>query len=258
MFFHVRIFLYSLVFFGILELVSMDFVSSQLAMLTENKFFLILFMFVAVVFYFYQISKKISRSPSMTPIPTLFVVGSLGLLYFIENHWQQNVFILICAFIYYFLHIALYRLQLYRKDKTAIGIISAGNVAAVFLMYAVAYGIYLNFAISLWFFMAFIFLVTMFLGFQYFWLINENKRIVLNYSLILGFVMAEIVWVLNFWPFGYLTTSVVGLIFYFVFWDIIQRHFLQKLSKRRIVANMVFLGVIVTIVLSSTRWFPAI
>jgi hypothetical protein len=70
--------------------------------------------------------------------------------------------------------------------------------------------------------------------------------------------MAEIFWVLNFWPFGYLTTSVAGLVFYFVFWDIIQCHFLQKLSKRRIVANMVFLSIIVMMVLSSTRWFPAV
>lgn len=258
MFFHAQIFLYSLVFFGILEFVSTDFMSSGLASLSENNFFISILVFFALIFYFYQVSKKISKNFSMTPVPVFFVIGSFGLLYFIQSHLQQNLFISICTFAYYFIHIALYRLHTYKKDKTAIGIISAGNVAAIFLMYAVAFGVYLNFTIPLWFLMAAIMLITMLIGSQYFLLISEDKARVLNFSLILGFIMAEIVWVLNFWPFGYLTTSVVGLIFYFVFWDIIQCHFLEKLSKRRIVANMVFLGVIVTIVLSSTRWLPVV
>ncbi len=258
MFFHARIFLYSLIFFGILEFVSIDFISSKLAFLSDKNFLFSVLIFFGLFFYFYQISKKISKSSKMTPIPVFFVVGSFGLLYFIQAHWEQNVFIVLCSFIYYLIHIALYRLQTCKKDKTAIGILSGGNVAAIFLMYAVADGIYLNFAIPLWFFMIAIIIVTTLIGFQYFLLIHENKMVVLSYSLILGFIMMEIVWVLNFWPFGYLTTSVAGLIFYFVFWDIIQCYFLEKLSKRRIVANMVFLSVIVTMVLLSTRWLPAV
>jgi hypothetical protein len=258
MFFHARIFFHSLIFLGILEFISLDFVSSNLAFLSARNFFLASLGFLVLIFYFYQVAKKVSGSFSLTPIPVFFAAGSLGLLYFIQAHWEQNCFIVICAFVYYFIHLALYRLHLYRKDKTALGILSAGNTATIFLIYAVTYGIYLNFAISLWFLMTVILLCTTLISFQYFLLVGENKMLMLSYALILGFIMAEIFWVLSFWPFGYLTTGVAGLIFYFVFWDIIQCHFSQKLSKRRIVFNLVFLSILVTVVLSSARWLPVV
>ncbi len=258
MFFHVRIFLYSLIFLGVLEFVSIDFISSELAFLSDKSIFFTVLIFLGLLVYFYQVSKKISRNSNMTLIPVLFVVGSFGLLYFIQTHWQQNCFIVICTFVYYLIHLAIYRLRSCKKDQTALGVMSAGSIATIFLLYSVAYGIYLNFAISLWFLMATIMVITTLISFQYLLFVCENKMLVLSYGLILGFIMTEIFWVLSFWPFGYLTTSVAGLVLYFVFWDIIQCHFLQKLSKRRIVANMVFLGIIVMMVLSSTRWFPAV
>jgi len=258
MFFHAKIFLHTLIFLGILEFISTDFIGDRLVILTSKNLLLSIIIFLALFFYLFQVSRKISRNLTMTSVPIFFVAGSIGLLYFIQARWQQHFFILLCSIVYYFIHLSIYRLRSCRKDQTAIGILGGGNVAAIFLIYAVAYGIYLNFAISLWLLMAVIMLVTILITYQYFLLIRESKKSALNYSVILGFVMAEIVWVLNFWPFGYLTTSVIGLVFYFIFWDIIQCHFLEKLSKRRIIANMILLGVIVTIVLSSTRWLPAV
>jgi len=258
MFFHARIFLSSLVFFGILEFISTDFISSNLAFLSDRVFFLSFLIFLILTIYFYQVSKKIAGNFRMTPLPVFFVISSFGLLYFIQAHWQQNFFILLCTGVYYLIHISLFRMRSCKSDQTAIGILSGGNVATIFLIYAVAYGIYLNFAISLWFLMATIMLITTLISFQYFFLVCKKKMLALSYGFILGFIMTEIFWVLSFWPFGYLTTSVTGLIFYFVFWDIIQCYFLEKLSKRRIVANMVFLSIVIAMVLSSTRWFPSV
>jgi len=147
---------------------------------------------------------------------------------------------------------------MYYRDKTARGIIAAGSIATFFLFYALSYGIYLNFDIPLWVLMLVLTFVTILVSFQYFWLINENKKHVLNYSLVLGLVMAEIIWVLNFWPFGYLTTGVITLIFYYVFWDLVRCHFLDELSKKRVVANMIFFGFLVALVLSSARWLPVV
>jgi hypothetical protein len=159
---------------------------------------------------------------------------------------------------YYFIHISIYRLRSYYKDKTARGIVAAGSIATIFLFYATAFGIYLNFDIALWAFMFLMMLATSLISFQYFWLINENKKNVLNYSLILGLIMAEIVWILNFWPFGYLTTGVITLIFYYVFWDLIEHHFLNDLTKKRILFNLIFFGILIILVLSSARWLPVV
>jgi len=258
MFFHFQVFLYSLIFFFVLEFVASDGVSSQLAGLSKGGTWLAVFIFFFLFVYFYQIAKRVSQRASMTPIPLMLVISTFGLLYFVQSIKQQQLLIILSALAYYFLHIALYRLRSAKRDQTARAIIAAGSVATIFLFYATAYGIYLNFAISLWILMAMLMLVTIFVSFQYFWLINDDEKNVLNYSLVLGFVMAEIVWVLNFWPFGYLTTGVISLIFYYVFWDLVQCYFLNVLSKKRVITNMFFFGTLIALVLSSTRWLPVI
>ncbi|MEI7621073.1 MAG: hypothetical protein WCJ51_00900 [Candidatus Moraniibacteriota bacterium] len=258
MFFHIRVFLNSLIFLVALEFVSADIISAGWAELSDKKFLASLLLFMILLGVFFQLSRRVTKYWRMTLIPMFFVASSFGLLYFIQPHWEQHFFIVVCAVVYYLLHLALYRLQSCRKDKTANGFINASNMATIFLVYAVAYGVYLNFAIPLWFLMVFVMGVTTLVSLQNFSLFSENKDAVLNYSLILGFIMAQLAWVFNFWPFGYLTTSVIGLAFYFVFWDITRCYFLERLSKRRIVANMIFLGLIMAMVLSSTRWLPVV
>jgi hypothetical protein len=194
----------------------------------------------------------------MTPLPVIFVLSTWGLLYFVQSYKQQYLLIGLSTIAYYFIHISIYRLRSYYKDKTARGIVAAGSIATIFLFYATAFGIYLNFDIALWAFMFLMMLATSLISFQYFWLINENKKNVLNYSLILGLIMAEIVWILNFWPFGYLTTGVITLIFYYVFWDLIEHHFLNDLTKKRILFNLIFFGTLIILVLSSARWLPVV
>ncbi|HOW60305.1 MAG TPA: hypothetical protein P5548_02860 [Candidatus Moranbacteria bacterium] len=194
----------------------------------------------------------------MTPMPLLFTLSTWGLLYFVQSRNQQYALIILSSIVYYLVHISLYRLHVYYKDETARGIIAAGSIATFFTFYSMSYGIYLNFDIPLWIFILLLTIATIFISFQYFWLINENKKDAMKYSLILGLIMSEIAWTLNFWPFGYLTTSVISLIFYYVFWDLIKSHFLNELSKRRVVANMIFFGFLVTLILLSTKWLPVV
>jgi hypothetical protein len=246
-----------MIFFFVAEFVSSDFFGNYISS-SSGGFWLGMFLVFILLTYFYQIAKRVSRRTSMTPMPVLFALSTWGLLYFVQSSKQQYVLMALAAIAYYFVHISLYRLNLYYKDQTARGIIAAGSVATIFLFYAASYGIYLNFDIPLWALILAEMAVTILVSFQHFWLINDNKNNVLNYSLILGLVMAEIVWILNFWPFGYLTTGVITLIFYYVFWDLATCHFLDELSKRRVVANMIFFGLLVTLVLYSARWLPAV
>jgi hypothetical protein len=258
MFFHIRIFLYSLIFLFITKFISSSFVGETISSASSKKLWLIGFLFLVLLVYFYQIARRLSQRVSMTPLPVVFVLSTWGLLFFVQSYKQQYLLIGLSAIAYYFIHISLYRLRSCYTDKTARGIIAAGSIATIFLFYAMAFGVYLNFNITLWAFMSLLILVTALISFQYFWLINENKKNVLNYSLILGLIMAEIVWVLNFWPFGYLTTGVITLIFYYVFWDLIGHYFLDVLTKKRILFNLIFFGILVILVLSSARWLPVV
>lgn len=258
MFFHSKVFIYSLLFL-ILSKYSISQSGSEILLgLFENHFISGILLIIFIGFIFFQIGKSISGKISMTPIPIFFVLSSFGLLYFTNSQKQQNILIVLCFLAYYFMNIAFYRLKLYAKDKTAIGIIGAAMITTAFLFYSAIYGFYLNFAVSLWILMIIFALITFFITFQYLNIINKNKKEVFKYSLILAFIMLEIVWVINFWPFGYLTTGVIALIFYYVLWDIVVGHFLKELSKKRILVNIIFFGIMIVLILATSRWLPLI
>lgn len=172
---------------------------------------------------------------------------------------KKQIFNILSSTIYYLALLGVYRLALRPKDQTAKAMLAAATASTMFFFYAASYGIYLNFAIPLWQLMTFYLLVTFSSSYQYFKAIDaESKKSSFNYSFLLGFVMMEIAWMINFWPFGYLTTGVILLIFYYILWDLTQSYFLDLLSKRRVLVNIIFFGFLIGSVLSSSRWFPNI
>jgi len=258
MFFHFKIFLQSVGFFLALEIMTLGPVSDFLGGLFRASIWGGGLLLVLVAVYAFRTAHRISKRATMTPIPIIFFLGSLGLLYFINSPIQQHIFICIASAIYYFSHLGMYRLRTYDKDQTARGIVGATALAAIFFAYCTIYGIYLNFVFPLWALMLAFLCISTLVSFQYLWLIKKDKQSVWSYSLVLGLVMTEIAWVMNSWPFGYLTTAVVTLMFYYVFWDMVQSHFLGLLSKKRVVANMVFFGILAAIVLGSSHWLPVV
>jgi hypothetical protein len=154
--------------------------------------------------------------------------------------------------------LGIYRLKFYEKDQTAIGIIGAGAVATIFFFYSAVYGIYLNFVFPLWALMLAFLFVTTLVSFQYLWILKKDLKMVWSYSLVLGLIMTEIAWVLNFWPFGYLTTGVIALIFYYIFWDLVVGAFNGILTKKKVIINMAFFNSLVLIVLLSSHWLPVV
>jgi hypothetical protein len=152
-----------------------------------------------------------------------------------------------------------YRLGKYEKDQTAKGMNEAATSATIFFTYTGAYGLFLNFLVPLYVLMLTYFLVTLLLSYQYFSIVkNDGKEKVLVYSSILGLSMMEIAWIINFWPFGYLTTGVIALILYYMLWSIIQSYFLTILSKRRTVINLLFFSFLILLVLLTSKWIPVI
>ncbi|TSD00920.1 MAG: Uncharacterized protein Athens071425_536 [Parcubacteria group bacterium Athens0714_25] len=243
MFFHFQSFIFSLIFALGLELIA----------LKQESFFYVLFFLIFLSFWANQ---KIYRKISFAVIPILFSLSSMLMLYLIDQSVEKQVFIALSFFMYYLTFLSACRIRRYKLDQTARGLLAASLMVTIFFFYTSVYGVYLNFAISLWFLMA-VFLVATFLAsYQYLEIINLEKMSVWKYSVILGLIMSEISWVVNFWPFGYLTTGVILLIFYYIIWDIIQSYFLKLLSKKRVVANMVFFSLLIGIILLSSRWLP--
>jgi hypothetical protein len=245
MFFHFTIFFYSLLyFFGLQMILSRD-----------NLFFPIS---IALVIFSVFASKKLGKVWKASIVPVIFSLSTFSLLYLIDSALEKEIFIILVSFLFYLDLLAIWRLQDYKKDQTARGLLATSIMAAIFFFYASFYGIYLNFQISLWILMFLYFAVTVILSFRYFKFVSKDTRLVWSYSITLGMIIAEIAWVINFWPFGYLTTGVIVLMLYYVFWDLVQSYFLNLLSKKRVIANIIFFSLLVALVLFTSRWLPLV
>jgi len=246
MFLKLKPLLYSLLFYAGLEII-----------VSQPRFVFIVFVFLLVA-SLYE-GRKIGGRWIFSVLPVLFAVSSTGLLYLIALTYEQQIFIFLAALMYYFSLFGAYRLGRYRQDQTARGLNMAAAAATIFFTYAGAYGFYLNFLVPLYYLMFAYLLVTLFVSYQYFIIIRPNdKKTVWLYCFLLALIMTEIVWTLNFWPFGYLTTGVIALILYYVLWDLTQGYFLNLLSKKRVIANMVFFSMMIILVLITAKWIPVI
>jgi hypothetical protein len=246
MFLKLRLLIFGLLFFGGLELA-----------VFQPQYIFLLAVFLALAAFFE--GKKSGGSWLFSLLPTTLSVFSIAQLYLIGLVYEQQTFILLAASMYYLALLSAYRLGEYRQDQTARGMNMASSTATIFFAYTSIYGWYLNFLVPLYWLMLAYLAVTLLISYQYFTIIKPgDKRNVWLYCFTLSLIMAEIVWTINFWPFGYLTTGVVALILYYVLWDLIQSHFLNLLSKRRVVANMVFFSIMIIMVLMTAKWIPVI
>lgn len=270
MFLKLKPLLFSLIFLAGLE---------AIALLRDYVLFVVLFLFLISI---YQ-GRAIGQKWKFSVLPAFFTLSSVALLYLITLIYEEQIFIFLAFSLYYLSLLGAYRLGNYEKDKTARAMNMAATAATVFFTYAGIYGLYLNFAVPLYFLMLVYLVVTLLVSYQYFSIIyphnnsteninialnknnvigaeinKENKKIVWTYSFILALVMAELVWTINFWPFGYLTSGVIALILYYVLWDMVQAHFLNLLSKKRVAANLIFFSLIISLVLLSSKWIPVI
>lgn len=228
----------------------------ELILLKPNSVIVVMVFLLVIAAYG---GRKIGGKWFFSVLPIFFTFSSVALLYLITLGFEQQIFILLSAGMYYLSMLGAYRLGLYAGDKTAKGMNMAAMAATIFFTYAGSYGLYLNFLVPLYYLMLVYLFVTLFVSYQYFLIIkNDERKTVWTYSFLLALVMTEIVWTINFWPFGYLTTGVIALILYYVLWDLTQSHFLNLLSKKRVVANMIFFSIMIVLVLLSAKWLPVI
>lgn len=187
----------------------------------------------------------------------LFTLSTWTMLHLIDYSFEKDIFIFLSAIIYYFFLLGGYKIGKKPNDETARGIVAMVLMATVFLFLSATYGVYLNFEVASWWLMLFYFINISVISYRYFTIIeNRNKKDVLVYSLILGFAMLEMGWVINFWPFGYLTSGLILLMFYYILWDLAQNYFYGNLSKKTVIMNLILFVALTTIVLYSSRWLP--
>lgn len=217
------------------------------------------FSFVAFLIIFLISFRIFSKVWSGWFIATVFYCSIWTILHLIDYDTERHIFIIISGLVNYFLLFGVYRISAKPDSETAKSVVAMSVMAVIFLFFSSTYGVYLNFNLASWFLMTFYFFNIAIISYQYFLLTGEeNSKKVLVYSLVLGFCVLEMGWVINFWPFGYLTTGTVLLMFYYIIWDLSKNYFQNILSVRKVVLNLIFFMLMSGMVLYSSIWLPNI
>ena len=195
-----------------------------------------------------------------TVLPAVLVPGAVLLLSLIDPPFEMKLFIFLSALVFYTTVLAGWRLFRYEKDETAKAMYNIATVAVLFCWYAATYGWYLNPSMSfpIWMLIVVFSVITFLASFVSFAINQLDRDKWLIYSIFLTTLVAQTVWIQNFWPFGYLTVAVITLIIYCVGWEIVLSFFLKKLTVRTVLFEILFLAGSIIIVLLSTKWYPVI
>ena len=115
---------------------------------------------------------------------------------------------------------------------------------------------YLSFTISIFSTMVLFFTVAAFIFYLSLKISNPKSSDLLFYSILAGFIIAELFWALSFSPLGHFSISAVLLIIFWFWRDILQRHFENKLSRKIILQNIIFGAVGLGLIFLSAKWLP--
>ena len=136
MLFHLRSFIYSLIFLAALQMI----VFRQLFF--EGAVFLALYTLVVVW--------PLVRKPRFLSISFFLSLGSVNLAALIDQGLEKHLFILIASLVYYISLVGAYRLKNYRCDQSAQGMIEISTLVAAFFWFISIYGWFLNFQVETW------------------------------------------------------------------------------------------------------------
>lgn len=243
MIFHVFVLFASLFLFGAFEI----------ALAFPSK---LVWISAAAIILLWRFSWKIGGSLSAAVIPTLFALSTALILFFVSSIAQRHALLVLSTAVFYVGVLGIYRLRQYSGDKTARSMLALSAMASLFFFYSAFYGIFLNFR----FFtqpmmMASFGGVTFLAAYHSFCVYLPKKRERARFfAIALGFLIMEIAWIAGFWPFGYLTTGVVVLIFLAVPWDIFQHSVDGQLSRKRTIAVLTVALLLLSMVLASSAW----
>lgn len=247
MIFHFAVFFWTIIFYLGLEVVA-----SQPAVPSWTWYF---FSIIPLIIISLLASRRLTQRFSDAFLPGLLSLTAPILLSLIDQPTERQIFTVISAGMYYFALLGIYRLRHAPADKTAKSFLYSATMAAMFFFYAGVYGFYLNFNFPLWGLMLIYSLGTALTSYETFLGVEERRhQRLLLYSVLLGLVMGEMAWVMSFWPFGYLTTGSVTLIFFFILWDVALDGFRRKLSLRKAAFRLLFFFGLILLLLFSSPW----
>lgn len=250
-------------FFGELTLFSQSFGLSWQSLL--------LMLLVAVVSGFW-ITKQEKLSFLLT---LLFSVATVAFLLVIGDNLIKRIYVLFVTALFAVTLYGLRRFFVSRPAETppdklqridfGFKINQTIVMLIVFFASAGAYGIYTAFTLAAWQMMLLIFSVV-FLSVSYIIRLNfiksqvlglhldSNKNRTFNfYAFLMSLIMIELAWVISFLPVNHLTFGALLVVIFYSFWNLIRMHLRNKLTRDKLLGEMIFLGGAILFILWGSR-----
>ncbi len=237
--------------FAVIALILLLLFANDILFFSEKSSFFLIGIFLLITFY---ATYKIEKRFIFAIIPISIIVSALALLFFIDSVIKRDIFVVGVSVVYYSAFLAIVRMKNNSKDMTARTFFSISIISTIFFFFAASYGIYINFEIPLWIFITIGILFLIFMTFASLHTYSTNTYRTLLASTILSFSIAQIMWMMNFWPFGYLTNSSIVVVLYYVLWDMYVMVFTNTLSKKRVINNIAIGMILLFILLFTSRW----
>lgn len=214
---------------------------------------------IFLVFVF-LLSQYFGRSVALSFVPVFFAFSSTLLLFFVSAPSLRRVVTLLSSMVFYVGVLGIYRLRHYAKDVTARSMISLVSMASLFFFFSAFYAVFLNFQnfnvlLLMASYAAGTFFSSLILFMRFF---PENVSRAWFFSAFLALFMAEVGWISTFWPFGYLTTGVLSVLFLSLPWDTVGISSSRMVSTRRLAFHSLCVLILLSLVLSSSVWLPVV
>ncbi|PIP17591.1 MAG: hypothetical protein COX43_03490 [Parcubacteria group bacterium CG23_combo_of_CG06-09_8_20_14_all_35_9] len=202
--------------------------------------------------------------------PLFFILGSLIFFIFIENRIFQYLFMIGAALM---LAVQLENIFIYfnhpYKEKISLaiqsGVSNFFDFITLFLFYSsfFSFRIFLN--ITLLSLIPLVFLITILLVYENFWAngifrISENvggttsESKSVSYILIIGILLAEMFWVVNFLPLSFYTNALLLTIVYYTVTSISKCYFKGETESKVVKRYLVFGLFLIGLVLGTAKW----
>ena len=184
-------------------------------------------------------------------LPSILAFSVPLLLSLIDRGFEMRVFIIVASCLYYLALLGVYRLHQAPQDKTARTMLNLAALASLFFVFTATYGLYLNYEVPLALLLGVYFFGSAIVTFQtsYVATTPKNARRSMVTAFVIGLLMTEFMWVVHFWPFGYVTIGMAILIYFFWLWkislDAVREEFVWSRAWREGFLLLFLLGLLI-------------
>ena len=233
----------------------------ELLLIYPNGVYIIAGVIFLIIYFsiLYLTTKKILSKDfwNFLITPLFFLSSGFILLLFLESTIIKHIFIFGLAVIYYLILFNLFsfKFKSYKYQPYALeNLFSYINLISAFLFYSSIFCFHLFFNISKLILLPIVFIFTLLLNYQSFWVNKIEFKRSIFFTSIISLIFLELFWAIFYLPTGYFVNAVILVVIYYIIVNISRDYLTDNIGKKQI-KKYFYIGVSVLILtLATAQW----